>query len=144
MRRGRKRLRSILLITTMTTGGILVAAPPAHAVCGTVGGTNPITIHIGPLEDPIRIPGTPVLATLCVTASVEGDPNPQVDPDVTVEPGSGCGFPCFVVAWGGVSTGPVTVTVTATVNGEPVTVQRTLPGEGYGAICVNAGMPCPG
>ena len=143
MHRGRARVGRIFVITAILIGASVVGATPAHAACATIGGTNPITIYIGPLEDPVRIPGTPVLATLCVTASVEGDPQLQVDPDVTVELGSGCGFPCFVVAWDGVSTGPITVTVTVTVNDQTTTVQRTLPGDGYGAICINAGMPCP-
>lgn len=143
MHRGRTRVGRTIVITAILMGATVVGATPAHAQCATIGGTNQITIHVGPLEDPLIIRETPPLATLCVTAGVDGDPHPQVDPDVTVEPGFGCGTPCFVVAWGGVSTGSVTVTVTVTVNGEATTFQRTLPGEGYGAICINAGMPCP-
>lgn len=143
MKRGRKKVAATLTITAILTAGMIATAAPAYALCGPIGGTNPITIQVGPLEDPIIIRGTSPVATYCVDASVEGDPNPQVDPDVTVEPGTGCGIPCFVVAWDGVSTSTVTVHVSVTVNGETTTFDRTFPGEGYGSICVNAGMPCP-
>lgn len=140
--RGRKRAPEVALLTAVLGAGSLVAAPPAHAECVTYPGTNPIVITIGG-DGLARIPGTPAgLASVCVDVSFD-DPQPQVDTEPTVEHGTGCGTPCFVVAWDGVDVGPFSLAVTVTANGTTRTFTHSSPGGPTGHFCINAGMPCP-
>ena len=126
----------------IVVGGVLLgAAGPASAACVTNPTTNPITIDPGPpFEEPIVIPGVSEgIVAACV--EVEGNPDPQVDtnPTVDVVP-FGCGAPCFVVEWDGVTTQPVTISGGV---GDAGAFQRTVPGRTVGELCVNAGQPCP-
>lgn len=142
MKLGRSRsLRSVICVSALTLGAVMLGASPASAACGSTPGTNPITVKPEPpLADPgIVVPGVPGgLVTVC--ADVEGDPIPQVDfaPTVDVQP-TGCGIPCFVVEWDGVTINAVTVS--GSVN--DVGFERTVPAGSYGGFCVNSGQTCP-
>ena len=139
-----RKASSLIAVALVAGATLVVPAPPTFAACATNPGTNPITIDPGPpLDDPIRpVPGAPGgLVGICV--DVAGDPAPQVGTNVTITPGSQCGIPCFVVAYDGVSTNSLTVTVTITVRGETASFPFTVPGGAYGSFCINAGMPCP-
>lgn len=137
------RIRTMLCVAALSVGGVLFQAAPASAACAVYPGTNEIRIWIGGGDPPTRgIPATPYgLVGICV--DVAGDPSPQVGTNLTVTPGENCGIPCLVVAYDGVSTNPVTITVTVIVNNVPTSVPVTLPGGAYGSFCINAGMPCP-
>lgn len=113
------------------------------AACAIYPGTNEIEIQIGDGAPFAFIPATPA-GVVGVCVDVEATPDPQIDPDVTVEIGEGCGTPCFVVAWDGISTGAITVHVTVIVDNDPTTFVHTIPGQGIGSFCINAGMPCSG
>lgn len=138
-----RSVRSSFAVAALTCGIVFAGAPAASAACATYPGTNEIVIKVGSGDPLMSIAPTPSgLVGVCV--DVIGEPNPSVDPDVTVEVyPQGCGTPCFVLAWDGVSTGPVTVRVTVTVDKTTTTVERVVGGQGDGSFCINAGTPCP-
>lgn len=127
-------------VAAMAVGAVLAGATPASAACASNPTTNPITIDPGPpFREPIVIQGLSEIVTVC--GEVEGSPSPQVDtsPTVDVVP-FGCGTPCFVVEWDGVTTSPMTVSGGA---GDAFAFQRAIPGGARGEFCVNSGQPCP-
>lgn len=138
------RVRSGLCVAVLSMAAAVLHAPPASAACASDPATNPITINPGPpFPGPIVIPGNPG-DTLVVCASVDGDPAPEIDPDVTVDVRPfGCGVPCFVVEWDGVAVQPVTVSISVNSGSFGLDFQRTIPGGNYGSFCINAGQPCP-
>lgn len=139
--RSKKRTRFALCAAAIGVA-VCVPASPAQAACAIYPGTNEIEIQIGDGPGLARIPATPGgLVGVCV--DVEAAPDPQIDTDPTIEVGEGCGIPCFVVAWDGVSAGSITVRVTVIVNNQPTTVEHTIPAQAVGSFCINAGMPCP-
>ncbi len=137
-----RSLRSLVCIAVLASGAVAVGATPASAACASNPGTNPITVRPDPpLPDPgIVVPGIPRgIVTVC--ASVEGDPNPAVDtnPTVEVQP-FGCGVPCFVVEWDGVTIQGVTVSGSVD---DSLAFQLPIPGGNYGGFCIDSGMACP-
>jgi hypothetical protein len=135
----KKRTARLFVAGTFLAGAaVVVPAPNAWAACAMSPAVNPISI--GELEL------TPAVAPdiVGVCAEVVGNADPEVGTDVTVEPGLGCGIPCFVVAWDGVTiTEPITISITVYVGGSATTVERTVPAGSSGQICLHAGMPCP-
>ncbi len=137
----KKRIAAVCGVAAVATGLLVVQAPPALAACAIYPGTNAIIIEIGG-RPVLKIPATPE-GLVGVCAEVETGGTPQVDSDVTVEVGESCGVPCFVVAWDGVTTGPVTVRLTVYSGGSGDPVEHTFPGENVGEFCFKAGMTCP-
>lgn len=140
-----RRFAGSIVVLGLALGGVVTQAGPAMAACASNPATNPITInHPFPqLAGPVVIPGIEGgMATVC--ADVTGNPSPQVDPDVTVDvQPTGCGTPCFVVEWDGVSTQAVTVSVSITSRSGELDFERTIPAGNHGSFCINAGQPCP-
>lgn len=132
------------IASTLAVAGALVVVPaaPALADCAMYPGTNPVSVTVGG-EEVASVPGTGEGGNgICY--SITGNPDPEVDQDLTITPGVGCGIPCFVVAWGGVTTTPFTVHVTLFTAGYFTAVERTFGGDsGIGSFCINAGMACP-
>lgn len=138
----RTRVTALMSTVALLWSLISIAAPtPALASCVVWPGTNEIVITWSDQIDigTVVIPGTPAgLVGICV--DVQGSPNPQVaDPYVDV---CGNGTPCFVVSWDGVSTDPVTVSVTIYVDGTPTTFGETIQATGAGKICIQSGTNC--
>jgi hypothetical protein len=138
------KLRAVACGVAVAAGVVVFGAAPAAATCATSPATNPITVD-PPVGDPIVVGGIPRgVVTACV--EVGGSPSPQVDtePTVDVQP-TGCGVPCFVVEWDGVTTQPVTVGTSGQVGDllqwgpEPIPVLGGTTGD----FCINAGTPCP-
>jgi hypothetical protein len=146
MKLGRTRFfRSGVCVIVLVGGTIALGAAPASAACGTSPGTNPIRVSPDPPLDPFGfvVPGIPE-GMVQVCAEVEGDPAPQVDTDPTVDVRpTGCGVPCFVVEWDGVTMQPFTITAYGGVGPTDFFHQRTVDGGNYGGFCLNAGQSCP-
>lgn len=138
----RKRVTALLSASVLCWVALAASIPTqALASCAVWPGTNPITITPHPAINPVEVPGTDQgMVGFCV--SVEGSPDPQVDGEPHVDTPPGCGIPCFVVSWDGVTTSPFTITITVYRSGNPQSTELTVPG-GSTPICINAGTPCP-
>ena len=137
-----RRFAGSIVVLGLAIGGLVVQAGPALAACASSPGTNAIYINPGPPFRPIVIPGIPG-GTVTACAEVTGGGQIVVGrPTVQLQP-IGCGVPCFVVAWDGVSNDAVTVSGTVSVGAHTYAFSQTIPAGSYGSFCIKAGMPCP-
>lgn len=138
-------MKSTLSITTRSVvaaaaiAAVLVPSPSAHAACVRSPAVNPIMI--GDKEVTPAVAGD--IVGVCVDV-LNDTQDPQIGTDVTVEPGVGCGVPCFVVAWNGARLSePLTVRVKVWFPENSETFEHTIPAGSISPVCIHAGMPCP-
>lgn len=143
--KARRRISSLLIVVALSLSLLITGASTSALAnaCAVYPGTDAITIELGPPLDgvitPISVPETPNgLVGVCVDAT--GNPNPTtLLPEINP-----CTSDCVLASWQGVTTDPVTVTVTTYVGGQASARSFTIPGGSKGSFCIKIGSAsCP-